>query len=661
MSNVITPICRLVLIFSILLSNLANSLENKSPEEKLDSQRAEFLRIEKQVWNTSDEDFAKLVINMGDYPLVPYLIERKILHGLTTKKVEQVRAFLKQYEGTPLERRILRPWLRYLAKKNRKSLFMEFYAPIGDTKLTCRYLRYQLEDGVNKGQLYSQIADLWNISKSQPKDCDPLFKEWKADGQLTDELILQRIAKAANGGQQSMISYLRTLLSDDKKYLADLWHQTRKSPSKVKRLNAFKGDYPEIETEIIGYGLGRLIWRNKAAALKTWERAQKRFTFTDKQHAYVANRFAVSMAIAKHEDAEYWLIKSEILEQDPEVLRWHLTILLKDQNWSSIINLIEKASPILTSSHEYQYWLARSYAALGNENKANDLFIQLAGERHYYGFLASARLGQSFNFQNKPLVIEKDVIDRIEQMPSAKRAFELKELERFHEARLEWRFVQQQLNDQERLASAVIAGQWGWHDQAILTFTNTGYLNDVNRRFPMAYADILTKEAQRNQIDPEWAFAIARRESSFMSDAVSSAQAFGLMQVLPSTARYLEKKRVSNRSLMNPNTNAKLGNKYLRYLMDKVDNNMVLATASYNAGWSRVKSWLPTNETVGADLWVETIPYKETRNYVKAVMAYRQIYQHQIFEISDAKTPTAIGNSVFGELVQMQIPISVGD
>nr|WP_297349602.1 lytic transglycosylase domain-containing protein [uncultured Glaciecola sp.] len=661
MSNVIAPIFSLIMILSIFLSTVAFSLENKSPEEQIKSQRSEFLRIEKYVWDTSDEDFAKLVIHLGDYPLVPYLIERKILHGLTTKKVEQVRAFLEEYKDTPLERRVLRPWLRHLAKKNRKSLFLEFYQPIGDTKLVCRYLRYQLEDKVSKDELYPQIADLWNNSKSQPKDCDLLFKKWKADGQLTETLILQRIAKAANGGQYSIISYLRTLLPEDKKYLADLWKKTRKSPSTVKRLKAFKGHYPEIEAEIISYGLGRLIWRNKAASLKTWKRAQKILTFTDKQQAHVANKFAVSLAIAKHEDAEYWLIKSESLEQDPEVLRWHLTVLLKDQNWPSIINLIEKASPLLTRTHEYQYWLARSYAALGNEYKANDLFKQLAGERHYYGFLASARLGQSFSFQDNPLVIEKVVIDRVEQLPSAKRAFELKELERYHEARLEWRFVQQQLNDQERLASAVIAGQWGWHDQAIFTFSSTGYLNDVNRRFPMAYADILTKEALRNEIEPEWAFAIARRESSFMSDAVSSAKAFGLMQILPSTARYLEKRSVSDRSLMNPNTNAKLGNKYLRYLMDKVDNNMVLATASYNAGWSRVKSWLPISETIGADLWVETIPYRETRNYVKAVMAYKQIYQHQLFEISDSKIPKTIDNSVFGELVQMQIPISVGD
>jgi soluble lytic murein transglycosylase len=651
----------LFLIFGIFLSDVTFSLENKSPEQELESQRAEFLRIEKQVWSTSDKDFAKLIINLGDYPLVPYLIEIKILHGLTIEKVDQVGAFLKEYKDTPLERRVLRPWLRHLAKKNRKSLFMEFYEPMGDIKLTCQYLNYRLEDNVNKDQLYSQIANLWNVSKSQPKDCDPVFKRWQADGQLTEKLILQRIAKAANGGQHSIIAYLRTLLPEDKKYLADLWSKTRKSPSTVTRLNAFEGNYPDIETEIISYGLGRLIWRNKAESIKTWQQAQKKFTFTDEQKAHVANKFAISMAISKHQDAEYWLIKSELLEQDPEVLRWHLATLLKEQNWPSIINLIEKAPPTLTRAHEYQYWLARSYAALGNDDKANELFEQLAGERHYYGFLASARLGQSFNFQDKPLVIEKEVIEGIKKMPSAMRASELKELERFHEARLEWRFVQQQLNDHEMLASAVIASQWGWHDQAIFTFTRTGYLNDVNRRFPMAYSDILTKQAQRNRIDPEWAFAIARRESSFMSDAVSSAKAFGLMQVLPSTARYLAKKRVSNRALMNPNTNAKLGSKYLRYLMDKVDNNTLLATASYNAGWSRVKSWLPASESVGADLWVETIPYRETRNYVKGVMAYKQIYQNQLFEISDAKTPQLMANSVFGELVQMQIPSNVGD
>lgn len=659
--KLVAPIHYLVLVVSIFLSAAVYSSDNRTSDIKTESQRAEFLKLEKRVWNTSNEDFARLAMKLDDYPLVPYLVEQKILHGLSTRKVEQVRSFLREYQDEPLQRRMLHPWLSYLAKKNRKKLFMEFYKPLGDTKLDCQYLSYQLEDSVSKDLVYPQVAALWNVSQSQPKDCDQLFKKWKVDGQLSNELILQRIGKVANGGNLSLIKYLRTLLPDDKRYVADLWHKIRRAPENVKRLQDFKGNYPDIETEIITYGLEGLAWRDISSALQVWESAQQQFSFSEKQKARITNRFAVSMAIAKHEDAEFWLSKSEILEQDAEVLRWHLAMLLKTQNWPSVISLIEKASTSLTGENEYQYWLARSYEATGNHEKAEMLYNQLASERNYYGFLSSARLEKSFNFQDHPLVIEQAVIDKITSMPSAKRALELKELERFHEARREWRFVQDQLEYDEKLASAVIASQWGWHDQAIFTFAESGYLNDVNRRFPMAYEEELTIEANRNQIDPEWAFAIARRESSFMTDAVSTANAFGLMQVLPSTAKYLERERVSNRSLMNPKTNAMLGNKYLRYLMDKVGNNMVLATASYNAGWSRVKGWLPEDASVGADLWVETIPYKETRNYVKAVMAYKQIYQNKLIDVSDPQLPKQIKDSVFGELVMMQIPTSVAD
>jgi soluble lytic murein transglycosylase len=127
-----------------------------------------------------------------------------------------------------------------------------------------------------------------------------------------------------------------------------------------------------------------------------------------------------------------------------------------------------------------------------------------------------------------------------------------------------------------------------------------------------------------------WAYAIVRRESSFMPDAASHAGALGLMQVMPGTARYLAKKKIRRSSLFNPNRNVELGTQYMRYLMDKMDNNAILATASYNAGWRRVQQWLPEKGNMPLDLWIETIPYKETRNYVKAVLAYQQIYSQHL-------------------------------
>lgn len=160
-------------------------------------------------------------------------------------------------------------------------------------------------------------------------------------------------------------------------------------------------------------------------------------------------------------------------------------------------------------------------------------------------FLASARVGQPYQLEHVPVEVSAHAISSIMALNSTQRAFELRSLKRFHSARLEWRQTQAQVEDADKLATAVISSAWGWHDQAIFTLSREGYLNDVVRRFPTAFETLITREAQRNKIEPEWAFAIARRESSFMPDAISPANARGLMQVLPSTAKYLEKKALA--------------------------------------------------------------------------------------------------------------------
>ena len=365
------------------------------------------------------------------------------------------------------------------------------------------------------------------------------------------------------------------------------------------------------------------------------------------------------MAIDNHPDTETWLIKASSHSDNPQAMRWHLAYLLKQQDWQKIALLIEKSPPQRVSAKDYTYWLARSYEKLGRNEQASVLYAQLANTRHYYGFLASARLGSDFSLQDAPLQIEQDEADVILKNSAAKRAYELKALSRLHYARAEWRHMQSQLDKRHKLVSTAVSSAWDWHDQSIFTFSREDYLDDVNRRFPTAYESLITKEAVKNNIEPEWAFAIARRESSFMSDAISSANARGLMQVLPSTAKYLEKRRVSASQLLDANTNVRIGNKYLRYLMDKLDDNSILATASYNAGWRRVLQWLPETEPLEADIWVEIIPYRETRNYVKAVMAYKQIYKAQLI----TKAPTGVdateSNVVFDDFLNTAIPVSL--
>ncbi|MFN3901350.1 MAG: lytic transglycosylase domain-containing protein, partial [Alishewanella aestuarii] len=174
---------------------------------------------------------------------------------------------------------------------------------------------------------------------------------------------------------------------------------------------------------------------------------------------------------------------------------------------------------------------------------------------------------------------------------------------------------------------------------------DAGYWDDVELRFPLAFKEEIQRFAKSAQVDSGWAMAIARRESSFMPDANSPVGARGLMQIMPDTANYIAKKKVQVSQLYNPVTNIDFGTDYLNYLMRRNDGNLIMATAAYNAGYSRVRQWIPRDRAVPVDVWVETIPFRETREYVKAVMAYYQIYNIRLNEPND----------VFLPLVAMQI------
>ncbi|MBT1450225.1 transglycosylase SLT domain-containing protein [Glaciecola sp. XM2] len=617
-------------------------------EAKRADQRAAFLRAERRVWSMDNEDLIAVINDLDDYPLAPYLIAKKLGHRMSLRDEDAIREFLRQYDNTVLARDLRRDWLQYLAKRDQKQLFIEFYDYPNNASLQCTFLEYRYALGLAQEEVFAQLPALWNVGKSQAKECDPLFKKWMQAGLLSEDLILHRIEKSADGGQHTLIPYLRTLLPSDKQYLADRWAEVRRNPANVRHLVRYSGKYPNIEADIISYALARLIWRDRDLALSTYERAKQKVVFSDAQRARIIHRFAVALALDEHPQAENWLIQASQVEPESETMRWHLAYLLKQQDWQRIALLIEKSPPQLTNENQFQYWLARAYEKLGRDEQALPLYRQLATERHYYGFLASARLGIPHSLHNAPVQASHDALRKIINLPATQRAYELRALGRYYPARLEWNHAQRQLDDNEKVLAAVVSSAWEWHDQSIFTLSREGYLDDVDRRFPTAFAELLTREAQKNNIPPEWAFAIARRESSFMTDAISSADARGLMQILPSTARYLESRRISAKDLLDADVNARIGNKYLRYLLNKLDDNALLATASYNAGWRKVSEWLPQSGAVPADIWVETIPYRETRNYVKAVLAYQQIYQDKLSE-------KPVEQTVFAEFSTMEL------
>ena len=617
-------------------------------EKELQQLRKWFSRAESIAHSPNSSEFKFLKGKLSDYALYPYVELKTLMRYPFLSNKKKIETFLNLHEKSPLDRPLRKKWLNYLADQQQSALYLHFYRDIGDNSLLCHQLRFRLEDPKQKKAVLDEVDKLWLVGKSQPKACDRLFSVWKQEGRRTHEMVYERLKLAADGGKHTLIPYLKGLLPQDQHYLADLWLKVRRSPSYVSRVSRFPGINPRKESEILTYGLKRLIWRDRPLALKSWEKLKTRFPFSPSQKQAIAEKFAVGLAIKNHKQADTWLERASANTTDEEIHRWHLAHVLRQNDWQKAINVIESAPDAMGKDEQFRYWQARSYEELKASTKAQETLKTLSNERHFYGFMASGKLGKSPSYDDKPVEYTELELAVVANHVAAKRAYEFLKIKRMTSARREWRFLLSELNPEQQAIAGVLADSWGWHDQAIRTFAQSGYMNDVSRRFPLAYREALSKSAKKNAISPEWAFAITRRESSFMTDAYSGAGARGLMQLMPGTARYLEKARVKTRKLYDPEFNVQLGTRYLRYLMDKMNDNPVLATAAYNAGWRRVKDWLPKRGGMPMDIWVETIPFKETRSYVKAVMAYKQIYATQLGQ----------NKNLFLEYSNMRIPQS---
>ncbi|TMP43969.1 lytic transglycosylase [Pseudoalteromonas citrea] len=579
-----------------------------------------FKAAERVAWSGQYNAFQHSLKSL-DHPLKPYVEMAFYKRNSKLKYQADIARYLSVYDGTPLEWPVRSSWLKYLKKRGKKALFIEYYQPTKDAELHCSYLQYQLDLGAPKKAILDQVAPLWVVGKSQPRACNGLFKQWQSANYMSEALVWQRITKAAQGGQTSLLRYLKKLLPKNQAYLADLYTKVRQDPSASAGLYRYKNRSAK-EAEIAVYGVRRLIWRDQKLALRAWDKLQTMFAFTQVQKDSVAYRFALALASKGHPQAKFWLHKVPPAQQDSKLKQWMMSNMLKEQDWAGITALF---APMNDLSNGQTYWLAYSHARRGDAGQARELWQSIAGKRDYYGFLAAGRLGLPVSLNTKSLDVPPSLLEKVSHAPGFMRAKALYEMKRYTQARREWNYLTNTSSTAEKLAASMLAADLQWYDSTIFTLAEIKAWDYVDLRFPMAYEALFTRYSKKNHIDMAWSIAVARRESSFAPDARSHANAYGLMQLLPSTARYVSKQRVSKKKLFQPVTNIRLGTDYLEYLKKKNQGNEILATASYNAGYHRIKKWLP-DEAIPAELWIELIPYKETRDYVKNVFAYRQVY-----------------------------------
>ena len=251
-------------------------------------------------------------------------------------------------------------------------------------------------------------------------------------------------------------------------------------------------------------------------------------------------------------------------------------------------------------------------------------------ERSFYGFLAADKLVKEYAFDNTGLTANEVKVAALESRPEVIRARELYYVGQDGRGRSEWDAVVRNLSDADKMQASILAHRWGWHSRAIAAAASLGEYDDLSIRYPLPYQETFEEFSVQASISSTWAYGIARSESLFMRDVKSHAGAVGLMQLMPATgrdvAREIKLPYSGLATLIDPESNIRLGTTYLGQMAERYGGNQVLATAAYNAGPHRVDRWLPKNGTIDARVWIENIPFNETRKYVKRVLAAQAIF-----------------------------------
>jgi len=579
--------------------------------------------------------YRRLSKKIADYPLYGYLEYKYLRKRISRQSEARIKEFIETYQDSPISQRMRYGWLRSLERKGKWQKFLDEYQPGGGTKLYCSYAMalYKTKQ-IEKANV--EAEKLWLVSKSQPSKCDPVFKAWKKHGGMTRDHKWQRIELAMKRGRISLARFIAKSMSKKDRQWVERWRKMHRRPAENLLRKYYRTDDP-IANVIARHGVKRLARRDAGAAADYWESVRdKHISLSKDGVAEVEQYIAMQAGFQKHPRALEWLGKLD--NPDETVQLWRIRTALSQQDWWSALTWIEALPHEERNSSRWRYWRGRILEMQSNtlpalRTAAERIYSTLATERSYHGFLAADRLGKEYEFQDDPLSFSDEELEEITEIPGIQRSHELLKLGFKADARREWNYATMPFSEVQLKKASVLASNWGWHNRAISTIAKAEHYDDLDVRFPMAHKDIVTRQAGEQGIDAAWIYGVLRQESGFMADARSHAGALGLMQLMPGTgrltARELKFRIRSNRDLLNINKNIRLGAAYLRRMLDKNEGNGALATASYNAGPHRVKKWLPNRDTP-ADIWVETIPYNETRKYVRRVLSYTIIYDSKL-------------------------------
>ncbi len=594
--------------------------------------RSVFETVERGDWAPVDELPALDRTLLEQYVLWPDLRATWLRVNIDAVSASEVDSFVQQYGMLrPVRELRYRYALNFVSNDDLPAylkLYEQFYQGQDIEKLDCLALQAEISAGRHQ-RVEFRALDLWMVGKSQVSECDPVF-EYLNDLKLLGQVeYLNRYDLAIEKRNFTLARWLAKKIDQQHIDQATQWQQAQSNPETFLRQKRSRSGDEAVRAQLV-YAAERLTYRDPAIAQELWGRVSGKHKFSATQKLLTAQHIALWTARDNLPGAYKLLLKLPPAAQNNEVLRWRARSSLRAAHWKRLLADIAAMPGAERGSEEWRYWRAIARIESGQALTAMPELESLSHERSFYGFLAADKLGKGYALNHAVLLADDAKLAALQSRPEVTRARELFAVGQDGRARSEWNAVIRNLSDEDKLQAAILAHRWGWHSRAIAAAASLRKYDDLSIRYPLPYQASFEEFSTLAKISSTWAYGIARSESLFMRDVRSHAGAIGLMQLMPATGRDVAKDIKLPYSglatLVDPESNIRLGTTYLGQMSERYGGNQVLATAAYNAGPGRVDRWLPEDEAIDARIWIENIPFNETRNYVKRVLAAQAIF-----------------------------------
>jgi soluble lytic murein transglycosylase len=564
---------------------------------------------------------------LQNYAIHDYLVAARWRRDLALKSDESldaaIDAFLHAHVGQPVARALRRDWLASLAQRRRWDWFLPRSVDVNDAVLICDRLEARLSTNDTQGLAAAALLR-WMVPQKPPAECADVFAWLRQQGFLTASLAEGRTRAALSADTPRVAREFAADVPLNRRAALLQWSDLLDSPRSALNVLATHPSLA-VEPDALASGFDKLSRTEPAFALDLLPRLLARDGLAPTLQDRLKRSAALGAAYDRDPRAMTSFDELPPAAVDGQVQEWRVRAALWRGEYARALAWMEQMPASLSATPRWRYWHARAVAATTGDAAAAPMFAEIAGLRDYYGYLAADRLKQTYNLNVRPSPLDAGAQTALSSQPGMIRAHELFDCDMADDATSEWTAVLDGADTALKVQAALLASRWGWYAQAITTLAQTGEFDDVVLRYPRPYLDAVSQAGKLAQLPQDWILAVMRQESLFRKDAVSRADARGVMQLVPSTASAIARRwhlsAPGRDGLLDPAIAVPLGAAYLRELLDRYGEQLALSLAAYNAGPAAIGRWLPPGP-MDADIWIENIPYNETRGYVQHILEH---------------------------------------